>query len=72
MKNIQCHSSTTKEQVIEFINAHAGKKIKLHYESNMYPYWGDDHIDEILLDEEGLKQALDKVKKYYIHSVSEA
>lgn len=71
MKNIQCHSSTPKSEVIAFINAHAGQKIKLHYESNMYPYWGDDHIVEILLDEAGLKDALNTVAKYYIHGVSE-
>lgn len=70
--SIRCHSSTPKEDLIAFVMARLGKKIKLHYESNMYPYWGDDHIIEYLLDEEGTVQVLKTIETHYIHGIEES
>lgn len=68
---LSCHSSTKKEEVIDFIKKLVGKRIVLHYEGNTYDRWGDDYFTEIFLDDEGLEVAIDMIKKHYIHGAWE-
>lgn len=42
MEKIDCHSSTPKQDLIDFVKKHKGKKINIHYENNIYDRWGDD------------------------------
>lgn len=49
--------------------AHKDMTIKLHYETNLYSFWGDDDIKEIVLDEEGIDVALKIIAAHYIHSI---
>lgn len=69
LKNFQCHSGTTKEEILGFLNENAGSNAILHYEENMYPTWGDDHDVTLVLDEKGMKIAHSYVETHYIHDV---
>lgn len=56
---LECHSGTSYKEIIEFINNNKGKKILFHYEIPGYSSWGNDEIDEIILDEAGIKKIND-------------
>lgn len=77
MNKLSCHSSTSYDEIISFLNANKGKTVNFHYELLGYPTWGDDEIIEIKLDEEGLawiNDYLGSSKDYrnnsaYVHNI---
>lgn len=69
--NLQCHSGTTKDEILAFVNEHKGKLIKVLYETNISNFWGDDY--EVVIDtseEKGRNQLLYIIEYYYIHSLT--
>lgn len=70
MDKIECHSSTTKQDLIDFVERHKGKKINIHYENNIYNSWGDDDVftyDTSL--ERHYKEILETIATHYIHGI---
>mgnify|MGYP003526598758 FL=1 len=71
MDKINCHGSTPKQDLIDFVNKHKGKKINLHYENNLYDRWGDD--DDYTYDtsqEEYYIGIINTIKTHYIHNIT--
>ena len=64
---ISCHSSTSKQELLDFAEKHKNRDIQLHYESNMYDKWGDDYLVIFKISEH--KDLLEYINKYYIHSI---
>lgn len=54
MNKLECHSGTSYEEIMKFINNNIGKTIKFHYEIKGYTTWGNDEVDEIELNANGL------------------
>lgn len=68
-KEFSCHSSTSKEVVIAFLNENKGNLVNIYYELNGYPVWGYDDDINVLLDDEGIVAAIECVKRHYIHEI---
>lgn len=67
---IECHSSTPKQDLIDFVNLHRGKIIMLHWEGNMYPSWGDDDFTEYDTSKhEKFNQIIKSIEIHYIHNI---
>lgn len=69
MIELQCHSGTKKEEIIEFLQHHKGKHADILLETNLYPQWGDDWVLSVELHETGMKSAIETVNECYIHNV---
>lgn len=67
---IECHSSTPKQDLIDFVNIHRGKIIILHWESNMYDTWGDDDFTEYdTSNDEKFNSIVETIKTHFIHNI---
>lgn len=78
MEKLNCHSGTSYDDIIDFINKNKGRTIKFHYELKGYSTWGNDVIDEIFLDDVGLSIINDylgskadyrDVNSAYVHNI---
>lgn len=69
MDKIDCHSSTPKEELVEFVNKHKGKKIEIHYETNIGVGWDDDFFTYDTSGEKHYNEILDTIKTSYIHGI---
>lgn len=70
MKKIDCHSSTPKKDLIDFVEHNKGKVISLHSELNGYNNWGNDDITEYDTSVPELYiQILESIKNNYIHGI---
>ena len=67
--HIRCHSGTTKQESIDFCNAHKDKRVAINFEFNIYTGWGDDGEQEYFLDEEGMQNAIELIETHYIHGI---
>lgn len=71
MEELQCHSGTKKQEVLDFVEAHKGKTLKLHYENNIYGRWGDDDFgDYDTSDKQVYESLLCMIDTHYIHGIS--
>lgn len=55
-EKLNCHSSTSYKEIDDFLQANKGNTIIFHYEEAGHISWGNDYIEKIKLDKEGLKQ----------------
>jgi len=70
MNKIDCHSSTPKQDLIDFVNKNIGSIIVLHWEGNIHDGWGDDDFTEYDTSKEwGYDQLLHSIDTHYIHGI---
>lgn len=70
MEKIDCHSSTPKQDLIDFVERNKGKVISLHSELDGYDNWGNDDITEYDTSVPELYiQILESIKNHYIHGI---
>ena len=70
MEKIDCHSSTPKQDLIDFVERNKGSKINIHFECNIYSGWGDDM--DLTYDtsiEKYYKEILNTIEIHYIHGI---
>ena len=70
MEELNCHSGTKKQEVFDFVEAHKGKTLKLHYENNIYERWGDDDFyDYDTSYQKDYERLLQMIATHYIHGI---
>lgn len=70
MEKIDCHSSTPKQDLIDFVELNKGKVISLHSELDGYNNWGNDDIKEYDTSVPELYiHILESIKNHYIHGI---
>lgn len=67
---LECHSSTSYEEIINFLNNNLNKKVKFHYEIKGFNEWENDDIKEITLNKEGLEWIHNYLGKHYEYRTS--
>lgn len=66
---LNCHSGTHLEEIESFVKSYKNHHITIHYENNIYDTWGDDELIDIYLDDNGMEEALEIIRLYYIHNI---
>lgn len=66
---LKCYTNTTKQEVKDFCEKNKGKKVVIHWETEMPTF--DDDFTEIILDDDGMKKAIEMINAHYIHDVYE-
>lgn len=51
MIELNCHSSTSYDEIVDFIKSNKGKNVHFHYELKGYDSWGNDEVLESVIDE---------------------
>jgi hypothetical protein len=69
MIEFNCHSGTSKKEILDFITPYFGSKIRLHFEHNVYHNWGDDDDIEFEFTEENREDITSFIERHYIHNV---
>jgi phage-related protein len=69
LNKFECHSGTSKEEILAFIDKHLGSKVILHYEENLYDRWGDDYDIEFELNSDQINKIKQFISKHYIHNI---
>ena len=68
MKSINCHSSTKKIELVNFVEENKGQKIEVNYENNFIDSWGDDDVFTFDTSEKThYKEILKTIEEHYIH-----
>lgn len=70
MITMSCHSGTKKEEIIDFVQGGLGRTIIIHFEHNLYDYWGDDDEYKVELLPSNLHDVLEFIRHHYIHNVT--
>lgn len=67
---LQCCSSTSKEEILDFVYKHINKNCYFHYELNTEAFV--DAVDEFILGKDGVKFIKDYLatEKAYVHSIT--
>ena len=77
MKKLECHSSTSYDEIINFILENKGSLVDFHYEIKGYVDWGNDDVKKCIINDDFLNWLYDYMgskKEYrdnsaYVHNI---
>lgn len=70
MEVLQCHSSSSKKEVLDFAARNKGKVIFLCWESNLNTCWGDDEVTKYDTSiQESYDELINKIRECYVHFI---